>query len=141
MATPHRHGRLLSKRPAAYVDRLVCAATATLVPRRHGLHDLGVRARPGLDALSPATPAHSLLLHRHAVSSGNYSHGELHLSELSRPHAGISPARRRLCALHSAATLEDLGHRCSTNPTSRVRSVGSRYHRACSMASLRVALH
>src|ERR1051325_6146573 len=109
VASPDRHGRLLSKRSSAYMDWLVRTATSPLVPCSHGLHDSCRRARPCMDALSSSPLPHHLLSNRHALSDRNHPHRELHISQLPRPSAGLFAARRRLYPQGAAAALEKLG--------------------------------
>src|SRR5579885_2444294 len=85
MAPLHRHGRVLPEWPAPHLDRLVYAASSTLVPCLYrwgnALHGTG----PCLHAFPAAAHPHHLFLHRHTLADHRHCHRELHLPELPRP--------------------------------------------------------
>src|SRR5215469_13325778 len=96
LARPDRHGSVLSKRPTAHLDRLVCAAASAQIPCRHRVPYLvrGVVARlAGLPA--PPLP-HSLLLRGHLSPGRHHPHGELRVPQLPGPLARLFAARRSL---------------------------------------------
>src|SRR5208283_411083 len=89
-------GSVLSKRPAAHLAWLVCAANAALVPRgcRWLYRRRGNRIR--MVAL-PSTPlSHRLFPRRHLSSTEHHSHRQLRFPELPGPRAGIFTSRRSL---------------------------------------------
>ena len=61
VAQLYRDGRVLPERSAAYVDRLVHAASAALVPCFDGFCDTGTRTGFGLDVVSAAPLANRVL--------------------------------------------------------------------------------
>src|SRR6266481_3877624 len=94
MAPFHRYGRVLPKRPAAHLDRLVRRASAALVPLRQCLQHSRSRACPRLDAFLPSPRPYHLLLHRRALANRHNPHRQLHLLELPRPRPRhFSPGR------------------------------------------------
>ena len=70
MAQLYCHGRAPPEWPAAYLDRLVYAASATLVSCFCGLRDAGSRTGAGWDVISAATLAHRMLLYRDSLELG-----------------------------------------------------------------------
>src|SRR6266851_4240607 len=106
MAELHRARRVLPERPAADVDRLVHAASAALVPCGDRVCNTGDRAGARVDDVSAAPHSNPLLFHCDTLADRDHSLGELYVSELPRPRAGISLARWPVCAAMLTAILE-----------------------------------
>src|SRR3954452_22394736 len=104
------------------MDRVVRAAPATLVSRKHGGSHIRCRAGFVLPDVSATAMEDSLLFDRDAVSDRHHCYSELHISELSGVVPGIPSARRWLPALRVARTLENVRrpdcHRGSPGRTS-----------------------
>src|SRR5712692_3071392 len=140
MAPLHRHGRVLSERTAAHLDRLVRATSPALVPRRHRFRHARPRARARRDALPPATRSHHLLLHRHALADRRDPHRQLHFPQLSssRPRH-LSPRRSLPRALFPIKLESALPPTSKANSQSHTRATSLRlsFHlsRRCSANS------
>src|ERR1019366_3130560 len=104
------------ERPAAHMDRLVCAASPPLVPRlRHRRH-AGTGTRPGVHAVLAAPLADRVLLYRYRLADSRNPHRELHLPELSGARAGIPPVGRPLLAADHAGAVANLHHSTDRRP-------------------------
>src|SRR6185369_4571696 len=84
------------KRPIAGVAGMVCPAFPALVSRGHGDPHFLRRACAGMDAVSPATISHRILLSLHGTSNRHHRHRELLLPELPGSRARCFAARRPL---------------------------------------------
>src|ERR1019366_8079434 len=98
------------ERPAAHMDRLVCAASPPLVPRLCYRRHAGAGTRPGVHAVLAAALADRVLLHRYRMADSRNPHRELHLPELSGARAGIPPVGRPLLAADHAGAVANLHH-------------------------------
>src|ERR1700721_2718500 len=96
MARFHGHGPVLSKWPAAHLDRVVLAPIAARISRGHGSSD----ARAGTDRyfcyFSAAALAHPAVLPDHRVADRHHSHRQLRFPELSGFDPWLSAARRSI---------------------------------------------
>src|SRR5579885_126647 len=109
MAPPHCDGRVLPKRPASDVDRMVCATSAALVPSRDGSVYVGSGARSDLDGGSAANVSNRFVLATHATTSRNHSDKQLLFPELPCPRIGNPLTRRQAPGAFSTTTPTQAG--------------------------------
>src|SRR5512140_303040 len=92
MAKPHGNGRVLPERTSSDMDRLVHAASATLVSLVRNVGYAGDGAPAGLDDVLPQASAYHVFRNHVSVADTGNTVGKLHIPELPRSRTRVPTA-------------------------------------------------